>query len=160
MQDTTFAVVNRSLYVSFVYPLGGQIDIYEYTLEGKPVRKISLRFARDYSFPYQWLNYNEVRKGIKTIYALTEMFGKQEKLYLVLEKNIIKGDKMEEISRFLLIVDLKNLTFAKIPFPYGLPVYFYGKEKIFYSVSLPQKEIYEVKLTEKALKHTSGEPHE
>ncbi|GEM_PF-3115028 len=146
LQDTVFTVGEKGLYLAFVYPLQGTLEIYQCSLDGKPTRKFKLNFDEEYNFPTAWLNYEELLKGgVETIYAVSGLFAKDHFLYAILERNRINPPSEENLSHFIIRIDLKTREFSVISVP-GLPVFCDGIK--FYSVSLKPGKIFEIAIDE------------
>lgn len=152
MEDTVFQIVSDRIYITFVYPLTEKLSIYEYSSKGEALKVLNLVFANRYKFPEHWIDNQKIlARGVGTIYAVTGIFGDEQKLYISMERNAIeplerdaKEPVKERLEHLMLVLDMKSRSFSAINIPCGLPVFYDGKN--FHSVYLSSNEVYKWRL--------------
>ena len=146
LNDTVF-YPGKHLYITFTYPFLEEVNLYTYSPEGKPLKELTFKFSQNYQLPPEWANSEKVLSArTNRIAAVTAIFEGKEKVYVFMQKGSIDRGRIFSKQEFLYLIDRKRNEFYELKLPYGLTMFYSGE--YFYSVKLPEGNIYRWKLEE------------
>lgn len=146
LNDTVF-YTGKYIYITFTYPFLEEVNLYTYSLEGKPLKELSFKFSQSYQLPPEWTDSREIlRTRITSIAAVTAIFEGKGKVYVFMQKGSIDRGRIISKQEFLYVIDRERNEFYELKLPYSLTMFYSGE--YFYSVKLPDGDIYRWKLEE------------